>query len=134
MKLNWIRSFNAVQIEEVLNLMKNEVWCKDRTRDQVRRVIEKSTISLAAIDRDESVVCFARILTDFTFKATIYDVIVRQDWRNKGLGKEIIGRIKNLKELDEVQSFELYCPDRLNGFYESLGFRKSIANLLVFRP
>jgi len=69
-------------------------------------------------------------LTDFTYRALISDVIVKPDYRGKGLGKGIIERILKLPPLSNVTSFELYCPENISGFYENIGFKEGTSKLL----
>ena len=38
--------------------------------------------------------------------------------------------IFSLPSLDSVKSFELYCPERIVGFYEKLGFTASESKLM----
>ncbi len=73
---------------------------------------------------------FARVLTDYTYKAMIFDVIVKPSYRGFGLGKDIIHHIFSLPSLDSVKSFELYCPEGIVGFYEKLGFTAIESKLL----
>ncbi len=60
----------------------------------------------------------------------IFDVIVAKNVRCQGIGEALINRIKQHLELQNVQSFELYCPDRLASFYQKLGFEISDSKLL----
>ena len=82
-----------------------------------------------SLDADGRVAAFLRVLTDNIFKAMIYDVIVRSDHRGTGLGRRIIERAMGHSMLASVKSVELYCPDRVSGFYESLGFTVSSSRL-----
>lgn len=85
-----------------------------------------SSVSIARVGSQ----VFARVLSDFTFKAMIFDVIVAGQHRGQGLGQALVGRILNHEKLKRVKSFELYCPDRLVPFYEKLGFVKGTSSLL----
>ncbi|WP_417714868.1 GNAT family N-acetyltransferase [Pseudoalteromonas obscura] len=51
---------------------------------------------------------FARVLSDFIYKAVIFDVIVAPDERGKGLGITLMELIKHHPKLNKVLHFELY--------------------------
>lgn len=131
MKYQWITEFKQSQINEVHGLMLNEWWCNNRLLGDVARVVETSDIALGVLNQENQLIGFARVLTDYVYKALIFDVIVAPSSRQIGLGKEIIEHLLDLETLRQVKSFELYCPERISGFYEKLGFVKSSSNLLT---
>lgn len=49
MKFEWINEFDQNQISQIHRLMQNEWWCKNRTLDDVNKVIETSTIVVGAV-------------------------------------------------------------------------------------
>jgi predicted GNAT family N-acyltransferase len=132
MQFEWITKFDKNQINEVHGLMQNEWWCKNRSLNDVNKIIETSDIVIGVLNEDSKVIGFARVLTDYIYKALIFDVIVEPSFRQSGLGKEIIQYLLNMPALSPVKSFELYCPERISGFYEKLGFVKSESKLLTF--
>ena len=133
MKFTWVEHFSDSQTNEVLELMKNEWWCSDRSLSEVKTTLEHSDITIGAIDSNGILCGFARALTDYTFKAVIFDVIVKPNYRETGLGKEIMQYIFKLPSLTGVKSFELYCPDKISEFYKKLGFTVSESRLHQFR-
>ncbi len=46
-------------------------------------------------DANGTIVGFARVLSDFTFKAMIFDVIVAEQCRGQRLGQALVQRIIN---------------------------------------
>jgi len=98
----WIEQFSDEQVHQIHGLMIREWWCLDRTLDDVHAVIKGSTVTLAAVNKDLNVIAFARALSDGIFKAVLFDVIVKD---------------------------ELYCPDRISGFYTKQGFEISESKL-----
>ena len=133
MDFTWRHEFTEPQVDEVLTLMRNEWWCSDRSRDDVKKMLENTDITISVFDTDDTLSGVARVLTDYTYKALIFDVIVKPDCRDIGLGKEIIQHILELPALSNVQSFELYCPERIAGFYQKLGFTISSSKLLTLK-
>lgn len=70
---------------------------------------------------DENLVGFGRVLTDFVFRASIWDVIVDRPYHNRDIGKGIVHRMLAHPSLKDVELFWL-CTRRYQGFYASLGF------------
>lgn len=134
MQLHWIEEFAEDRRHELYAFYSKEWWTQGREFDDVMHMIAHSDIVLGCCSDDGRLVGFARVLTDFTFKAMIFDVIVAETHRGRGIGNAIIDRIKGHDALRKVRSFELYCPDRLVTFYEGLGFARSTSALLRHQP
>lgn len=128
----WIDQFEDTRLQDLVALMRSEWWCKDRKLECVKRLVERSDAVIGALHNNELVGC-ARVLTDCPYKAVICDVIVKKSHRGTGLGKNIISKLLALDTLKEVQSFELYCPEKIMGFYQKLGFVVSESKLMYKR-
>jgi ribosomal protein S18 acetylase RimI-like enzyme len=76
-------------------------------------------LTLCAWD-GERLIGFGRVLSDFIYRATIWDVIVDRAYQGQGVGTEIVQRILKHPRLERVELFWL-CTRR-PGFYEKLGF------------
>ena len=131
MKFEWISEFDKNQIDQVHGLMQNEWWCKNRSLSDVHKIMVTSNVIIGVLNEDRKVIGFARVLTDYVYKALLFDVIIEASFRQSGLGKEMIQTLLNMPDLTQVRSFELYCPERMTGFYEKLGFDKSDSKLLT---
>lgn len=82
-------------------------------------MLDHSDVVLCAWDGDR-LVGFGRVLTDFIYRATIWDVIVDQAYQKQGIGTELVQGILNHPKLKKVELFWL-CTRR-PVFYEKLGF------------
>ena len=122
-----------MQIRQLHQLYQREWWTKGRTHEQTRRCIDGSQLCVGLLDSDDNLVAFARVVTDFTFKALIFDVIVAGGARGCGLGRRLMALIKNHEKLRDVQSFELYCLPALNGFYARYGFSDDVGEVRLMR-
>lgn len=104
---------------QLLRLFHQAPWAKHRSLGDARAMLHNTDVTLSAWD-GERLVGFGRVLTDFVYRATIWDVIVDKAYQRQGIGKEIVTRILNHPRLNRVELFWL-CTRR-PGFYEKLGF------------
>lgn len=105
--------------EKLLALFRQAPWAKGRTLDDARDMLRHTDLAVCAWDGDR-LVGFGRVLTDFVYRATIWDVIVEKTYQKQGIGTEIVQRILQHPRLKKVELFWL-CTRR-PGFYEKLGF------------
>jgi len=64
---------------------------------------------------------FGRVLTDYVYRASIWDVIVDPDYQGQDVGTQIMQRILQHSDLKQVELFWLCTRDK-QAFYEKLGF------------
>lgn len=124
-KLRGADTLSESQIEDLHRLFQNEWWTKDRTVEDIRRMLDATAIQVAFADAESGrLVAFARVLADRTYKAVIFDVIVDSAWRNRGLGRVLMDAVMAHPLLSEAKHFELYCVPSLIPFYKRWGFRE----------
>jgi GNAT superfamily N-acetyltransferase len=109
----------SLQPEQLVTLFQQAPWAKGRTLSDAREMLRHTDVALCAWDGDQ-LVGFGRVLTDFVYRATIWDVIVDEAYQKQGIGAEIVQRILQHPRLKRVELFWL-CTRR-PGFYEKLGF------------
>lgn len=126
----WTEHLSPEQHLEFYALYSKEWWTNARSIEDVSNMLVHCDLTLFCHDKSGSIIGFARVLSDFTFKALIFDVIVTENRRGEGLGRILVERILTHEKFAGVKSFELYCPDKLIPFYEKLGFIKGSSALL----
>ena len=104
---------------QLLGLFHQAPWAKGRSVDDAKEMLRHTDLTLCVWDGDR-LIGFGRVLTDFIYRATIWDVIVDRAYQGQGVGTEIVRRILNHPRLERVEHFWL-CTRR-PGFYEKLGF------------
>jgi ribosomal protein S18 acetylase RimI-like enzyme len=105
--------------EQLHKLFRQAPWAKERTIEDVKLMLRHTDVTLCVWDGDQ-LVGFGRVLTDFVYRATIWDVIVDKAYQKQGIGTEIVRRLLNHPRLKHVELFWL-CTRR-PGFYEKFGF------------
>ena len=104
---------------QLLRLYHQAPWAKNRTAGQAQRMLRQTDFVMSAWDGDR-LIGFGRVLTDYVFRASIWDVIVDKHYQSRGIGTELVKQILHHPSLKEVELFWL-CT-RMPGFYERLGF------------
>ncbi|MGH7231392.1 MAG: GNAT family N-acetyltransferase [Nitrospiraceae bacterium] len=95
-------------------------WAKGRTADDAREMLTYTDVAVSAWDENH-LVGFGRVLTDYVYRASIWDVIVHPDYQGQDIGTEIVQRILHHPDLKRVELFWLCTRDK-EAFYEKLGF------------
>ncbi|UCE38971.1 MAG: GNAT family N-acetyltransferase [Thermoplasmata archaeon] len=127
MNIEIVEKLNDSQIKNLYELFSNERWTKHRKPNDIRKMIEKSDMIIGIVEKDTGkLLAFSRILTDFIYRAMIYDVMVNQSYRKKGLGRTLMKSIVNHPLLMSIEYIEIQCEPEMISFYEQFGFDKDI--------
>lgn len=122
------------RIPELLELYRATWWAAERTADDVRTLVRHSDLVIGLVDEgSDRLVAFARVLTDRTCFAMIFDVIVAPGHRGTGLGRLLMERVLGRPELTAVGSIELVCQPDLVAFSEQFGFSTDVGTSLLMR-
>lgn len=111
------------QTDDLLLMYRGEWWTNRREPQDVRRMLEQCDVIVGFAASDSGrLVAFARVITDFVYKALVLDVIVAAEHRDKGLGRALMDRILDHPRLASVRHLELYCREEMIPFYRQWGF------------
>ncbi|MER2261498.1 MAG: GNAT family N-acetyltransferase [Psychrobacillus sp.] len=122
-----IEEFNENQLEELHSLFKNEWWTQKRQLSEIRKLLDNSSVVIGLVnDKTEELIGFARVISDTLYRAFIFDVIAKENYRNNGIGTILMNSILEHPQVRDVERVELYCPDRLVPYYEKFGFSTDV--------
>ncbi|MFJ8067198.1 GNAT family N-acetyltransferase [Psychrobacillus sp. NPDC096426] len=131
-----IDELNENQLVELHNLFKNEWWTHKRQLSQIRKLVDNSSVVVGLInDETGELIGFARVISDTLYRAFIFDVITKENYRNNGVGTILMKSILAHPLVRDVERVELYCPDRLVPYYEKFGFSTDVngSNLMRYK-
>ncbi len=128
-----IYQLESKHLKQLHSLFQEEWWTETRTYVETIKVVENSSLVVGLVDEEDVLKAFARVLTDYTFKVIIFDVIVAKSERKNGLGKKLMQLILENETLKDVKHFELYCLPEMTSYYKVYGFEDSLDGLVLMR-
>ena len=128
-----IYSLSESHVVQLHALYQQEWWATGRSAEDTRRCVLGSQICIGIVSEADELVGFARVITDYIFKAFIFDVIVRNDTRGLGLGNKLLSLITTHQQLKSVKHFELYCLPEMMEFYTRHGFVSDVGKVQLMR-
>lgn len=128
-----ISDLDSKHIEQLYELYQQMWWSVGRSKEDITTLL-KNCIPFAAIHNNtQNLVGFARVLTDEIRYAYIFDVMVQETFRNRGIGKLLMGSIFSHPRLNNVKYFELNCTPEMVPYYEKFGFSKDLGEVVAMR-
>jgi len=111
-----IREMDVIRIHEWLS---NSYWAKGIPLQIVKRAMQHSLCF--GVFQESRQIAFARVISDYTTYAYLCDVIVDENERGAGVGKQLMGVIVQHPELQGLRKFSLATLDA-HGLYAQFGF------------
>ena len=97
-----------------------EGWIKPPSKDTHLKILEHSYTAIVAIDDStENVVGFISAISDGVLTAHISLFEVLPEYRNRGIGTELLKRM--LEKLKDLYGISLMCDEQLQPFYTRFG-------------
>jgi L-amino acid N-acyltransferase len=122
-RIEAVDELSESQIVQLHALYQREWWCQSRSLADVRNMLANSSLVLGLVETQTGRLAgFCRVLTDFTFRGTLYDVIVEESFRGRGLGKRLMDLLAGHPKLQRVSCLWLCCEPKMVPFYQSWGF------------
>ena len=121
--MSTVRDLTGADAEELTALYRDYEWWADRDTETVREALA-GTETAVGVESNGDLVAAARVLTDYTYYAIVFDVIVAADRRGEGFGEELMTGVRDHPDLQSVAGLSLLCREGLVPFYESVGFER----------
>jgi len=111
----------AINIDFVTNILQTTYWAKDRSKATIQKSIENSICF--SLFKEKQQIGFARIITDFATFGYLADVIIDENYRNKGLGKWFVETIITDERWNNF--FLTLATKDAHKLYEKYGFKNT---------
>ena len=133
MEFKVIFQLNDDQKGDLFFLYKNEFWSSQRVQHDVEKMLINTDIIVGIENRTGKLIGFCRVLTDFVYRAILFDVIVHPDYRGQGLGKLLIETVIEHPDLQQVEHIDLCCLPNMIEFYNQWDFTTELGEFRLMR-
>lgn len=116
-----VRDLTPDDVPALCALYEEYEWWANRDIDNVSDAFAATEVAVG-VEITDDLVAAGRVLTDYIYYATVYDVIVAADHRGEGYGTILLEGIVNHPDLQRVAELSLLCRQGLIPFYERVGF------------
>ena len=125
-KIKVIITKKNIDYTDVYNIYYKVGWIKKTEKfneKSVENIIKKSYCFACAIDK-KKIIGIGRAISDGTSDAYIQDVAVLENYRKKGIGKQIIVKLIDHLKKKKIGWIGLITEPGSSEFYKKLGFKK----------
>lgn len=114
--------------DALIFLFKQTSWAKNRTSSDVSLLRNNSDIVISIYDNTK-LIGFGRIITDGNYRGLLDDIIVDEQYRSKGIGRNIIKLL--LDNAENIEEIFLNTGKDHQVFYEKMGFKPFLGLTMV---
>ncbi|MDQ0229101.1 GNAT family N-acetyltransferase [Metabacillus malikii] len=112
-----------------MKLYQDAGWWAERSEQHIAEML--SNVPAVGAWKDDTLVGFARAVTDGKFRAYIEDVVIHRSYQGTGLGTKLVSTL--LEELAHIDVVSLFCEEQYIPFYEKNRFKYSKSHFVMHR-
>ena len=117
-------------LEQLKALLDEETfWANGRNYRSLRKMLFNST-EIISIWEKNCLIGFGRATSDKIYRAVLWDVVVKAEFKGGGIGKLIVENLIKRKSIKNVERIYLMTTNK-SSFYSRLGFKKEIKQKLM---
>lgn len=118
---------DLVQLRELFN--NSAFWAAERQSEDLAKAISHSCPVVTAW-HGARLIGFARATSDGIYRATIWDVVIHDDYQGAGFGRKLVETVLGHPHMSNVERVYLMTTNQ-KSFYERVGFSENQTTTMV---
>lgn len=132
MKYKIVTGSEYLKIKDVERLIRMTYWAGNRPLEQIEVSMKNSSCFGIFLEETDTLVGFARVISDYATTYYLCDVIIDPKFRNKGMGSALVSHITSLPELSGLRGI-LITRDA-HSLYRKFGFEVFNDRVMIKAP
>jgi GNAT superfamily N-acetyltransferase len=121
----------ALKAIELQELYRFTHWGRSRSLEQIERMLDATDLCFS-IRYEVRLVAFCRMLTDFIFRASVWDILVHPDHQGRGVGSRLMRYALSHPAVRDIPVITSFASD-LTPFLERCGFENRVGLMVLQR-
>ena len=96
MKYKIVDDLSQMNLDDIIKLLQSTYWADKRSDEQIEKSVRNSSCYGIFIEGENKLAGFARVISDYATTYYLCDVVVDEEYRNKGLGTALVSYIESL--------------------------------------
>ena len=96
MKYKIVDDLSQMNLEDIIKLLQSTYWADKRSDEQIEKSARNSSCYGIFVEGEDKLAGFARVISDYATTYYLCDVVVDEEYRNKGLGTALVSYIESL--------------------------------------
>ncbi len=96
MKYKIVDDLSQMNPDDIIKLLQSTYWADKRSDEQIEKSVRNSSCYGIFIEGENKLAGFARVISDYATTYYLCDVVVDEEYRNKGLGTALVSYIESL--------------------------------------
>ena len=96
MKYRIVDDLSQMNLDDIIKLLKSTYWADKRSDEQIEKSARNSSCYGIFVEGEDKLAGFARVISDYATTYYLCDVVVDEEYRNKGLGTALVAYIESL--------------------------------------
>ena len=96
MKYRIVDDLSQMNLDDIIKLLQSTYWADKRSDEQIEKSARNSSCYGIFIEGENKLAGFARVISDYATTYYLCDVVVDEEYRNKGLGTALVSYIESL--------------------------------------
>ncbi|MBX2863820.1 MAG: GNAT family N-acetyltransferase [Leptolyngbyaceae cyanobacterium MAG.088] len=129
-QFRYTETLAAKDLEQLRTLFNQSAfWAVDRRFEDLAKAVSYSCPVVTAWHGNR-LIGFARATSDGVYRATIWDVVIHNDYQGAGFGRKLVETVLSHPHMSNVERVYLMTTNQKK-FYERVGFTENETNTMV---